>query len=306
MRLLGILGPTAVGKTDIGVCLAKQLNTEVISADSMQIYRGLNIGTAKVSFGEAQGIRHHMVDIIDPDKSFSSFEYAEHCGKIIDDMIGRNKVPLIVGGTGFYFDALLYPLNYTDEGKDNIRKQLNEELKIYGAQYLLDKLRQIDPVSAENIHPNNTVRLLRALEIFYATGVKKSDFKRLQTYAYPITLIVLYCDRQILYERINNRVDQMVKLGLIDEVEGLLKIYPPNSQCFSAIGYKEIFDYLKGESSLEQAIELIKQKTRNYAKRQLTFFKRFKNAVWLNVNIDKHETVKKILDIYRNEAQINE
>ncbi len=308
MQLLGILGPTAVGKTHIAICLAKQLNTEIISADSMQIYRGLNIGTAKITKKDAQGIFHHMVDIIDPDQTFSSFEYAKECNKIINNMTQKSKIPLIVGGTGFYFDALLYPISYTDEGKDEIRKQLKKELTTHGAHYLLNKLKRIDPISAQDIHPNNTVRLIRALEIYYATGCKKSDLIRPTKYAYPITLIVLNCGRQILYERINNRVDQMIKLGLVDEVKGLLKTYPPDSQCFSAIGYKEIFDYLKGESSLEQATELIKKKTRNYAKRQLTFFKRFKNAVWINTTdfADKQEIVNNILEIYQNEASTSE
>lgn len=285
-KILGILGATSVGKTAIAKILATKINSEIISADSMQIYKGLDIGTAKASKEEMNGLIQHMVDIINPDENFSSFDYGVLTGKKVEKLFSEKKVPIIVGGTGFYFDALLYPLSYTNENNAEIRKNLYDELNKYGINHLYSKLSEIDYESAKAIHPNNIVRVIRALEIYYSTGKKKSDFKISSTPKYPAKLYVLNTDRNLLYEKINNRVDKMIQLGLIEEVKSLINKYPQTCNCFQAIGYKEIISYLNQECSLDFAIEKIKQNTRNYAKRQLTYFSRFKNAKWIDVDTE--------------------
>lgn len=299
-RILGILGATSVGKTAVAKLIAKTIDAEIISADSMQIYKGLNIGTAKASKEEMNGLQQHMIDIIEPDENFSSFDYGVIAGKKVEEIFLANKTPIVVGGTGFYFDALLYPLSYTNKNNTEIRINLNKELNKYGIDYLYSKLLQIDPESAKTIHPNNVVRVIRALEIYYSTGKKKSDYKIPTESKYPAKLYVLNASRNLLYERINKRVDDMIRLGLVDEVKSLINKYPQNCNSFQAIGYKEIISYLNKECTLDFAIEKIKQNTRNYAKRQLTYFLRFKDAIWIDVNLENpYSTAQEILkDFY--------
>lgn len=301
-KILGIAGPTAVGKTEIAKIISKSIDGQIISADSMQIYKGLDIGTAKASVAEMDGLSQNLIDIIEPNQTFSSFDYGIAASECVENAFSTGRLPIVVGGTGFYFDALLYPLTYADENKNEIRAQLKELQNEKGEEYLYALLEQIDPDSAKNIHPNNVVRVMRALEIFYSTGRKKSEYVLPQNPKYENEIYVLSSPRDILYERINKRVDIMISCGLVNEVENLIKVYGKNCQCFSAIGYKEIIEYFDGKCTLDDAINAIKQGSRNYAKRQISYFKRFKNAKWIEVDpANPKNTADTILKDFFNE-----
>ena len=301
-KILGIAGPTAVGKTEIAKIISKSIDGQIISADSMQIYKGLDIGTAKASVAEMDGLSQNLIDIIEPNQTFSSFDYGIAASECVENAFSTGRLPIVVGGTGFYFDALLYPLTYADENKNEIRAQLKELQNEKGEEYLYALLEQIDPDSAKNIHPNNVVRVMRALEIFYSTGRKKSEYVLPKNPKYENEIYVLSLPRDILYERINKRVDIMISCGLVNEVENLIKVYGKNCQCFSAIGYKEIIEYFDGKCTLDDAIDAIKQGSRNYAKRQISYFKRFKNAKWIEVDpANPKNTADTILKDFFNE-----
>lgn len=301
-KILGIAGPTAVGKTEIAKIISKSIDGQIISADSMQIYKGLDIGTAKASVAKMDGLSQNLIDIIEPNQTFSSFDYGIAASECVENAFSTGRLPIVVGGTGFYFDALLYPLTYADENKNEIRAQLKELQNEKGEEYLYALLEQIDPDSAKNIHPNNVVRVMRALEIFYSTGKKKSEYVLPQKPKYENKIYVLNLPRDILYERINKRVDIMITCGLVNEVESLIKVYGKNCQCFSAIGYKEIIEYFDGKCTLGDAINAIKQGSRNYAKRQISYFKRFKNAKWIEVDpANPKNTADTILKDFFNE-----
>ena len=301
-KILGIAGPTAVGKTEIAKIISKSIDGQIISADSMQIYKGLDIGTAKASVAEMDGLSQNLIDIIEPNQTFSSFDYGIAASECVENAFSSGRLPIVVGGTGFYFDALLYPLTYADENKNEIRAQLKELQNEKGEEYLYALLEQIDPDSAKSIHPNNVVRVMRALEIFYSTGRKKSEYVLPQNPKYENEIYVLSSPRDILYERINKRVDIMISCGLVNEVENLIKVYGKNCQCFSAIGYKEIIEYFDGKCTLDDAINAIKQGSRNYAKRQISYFKRFKNAKWIEVDpANPENTANTILKDFFNE-----
>lgn len=301
-KILGIAGPTAVGKTEIAKIISKSIDGQIISADSMQIYKGLDIGTAKASVAEMDGLSQNLIDIIEPNQTFSSFDYGIAASECVENAFSTGRLPIVVGGTGFYFDALLYPLAYADENKNEIRAQLKELQNEKGEEYLYALLEQIDPDSAKSIHPNNVVRVMRALEIFYSTGKKKSEYVLPQNPKYENEIYVLSSPRDILYERINKRVDIMISCGLVNEVENLIKVYGKNCQCFSAIGYKEIIEYFDGKCTLDDAIDAIKQGSRNYAKRQISYFKRFKNAKWIDVDpANPENTANTILKDFFNE-----
>ena len=301
-KILGIAGPTAVGKTEIAKIISKSIDGQIISADSMQIYKGLDIGTAKASVAEMDGLSQNLIDIIEPNQTFSSFDYGIAASECVENAFSTGRLPIVVGGTGFYFDALLYPLTYADENKNEIRAQLKELQNEKGEEYLYALLEQIDPDSAKNIHPNNVVRVMRALEIFYSTGKKKSEYVLPQKPKYENKIYVLSSPRDILYERINKRVDIMISCGLVNEVENLIKVYGKNCQCFSAIGYKEIIEYFDGKCTLDDAIDAIKQGSRNYAKRQISYFKRFKSAKWIDVDpANPENTANTILKDFFNE-----
>ena len=301
-KILGIAGPTAVGKTEIAKIISKSIDGQIISADSMQIYKGLDIGTAKASVAEMDGLSQNLIDIIEPNQTFSSFDYGIAASECVENAFSSGRLPIVVGGTGFYFDALLYPLTYADENKNEIRAQLKELKNEKGEEYLYALLEQIDPDSAKSIHPNNVVRVMRALEIFYSTGRKKSEYVLQQNPKYENEIYVLSLPRDILYERINKRVDIMISCGLVNEVENLIKVYGKNCQCFSAIGYKEIIEYFDGKCTLDDAIDAIKQGSRNYAKRQISYFKRFKNAKWIEVDpANPKNTADTILKDFFNE-----
>lgn len=304
-----ILGPTASGKTDISINLAKQLNSEIINADCMQIYKELDIGTAKASIEEQDGIKHHLLDFVEPTKEFSVSEYRDLALPIIENLIKENKVPIIVGGTGFYVQSLLLDNNYGNSYKsEELRLQLKNLASEKGNMEVYNILKDIDPESAETIHPNDLKRVIRAIEIFKLSGHKKSELKRtmqtnMQNSIKPL-IIVLNRNRDELYNRINLRVDLMIKAGLVDEVKNLVSKYnlTIDNQCMQGIGYKEILDYINNIVDIDTAIENIKINTRHYAKRQLTWFRNQVNALWINLSeTSKDDAVKYIIDKFYND-----
>ncbi|MDE5655384.1 MAG: tRNA (adenosine(37)-N6)-dimethylallyltransferase MiaA [Clostridia bacterium] len=283
-KLILIVGATASGKSQVGVELAKKFNGEIISCDSMQIYEDMDIGTAKVTYEEMQGIPHHLIDVVNPTAEFSVGEYATMADKAISDIISRGKNPIVVGGTGLYVDGILYPMTFGGDKNIEIRNELERQLASYGKEYMLSMLGEIDPLDAQKIHPNNTKRVLRALEIYKTTGVCKSDLQeKTRDLKYEICMIALDVDRKVLYERIDARVDQMFKMGLLDEVKQLLsRGVGFENQSMQAIGYKEFKEYFNGSKTLEETKEIIKQNSRNYAKRQLTWFRKYDFAKWFD------------------------
>lgn len=276
---VGITGTTCVGKSAVAVELAKILNCEIISADSMQIYEGMDIGTAKISQAEMAGVKHHMLSFVQPNGDFSSFEYAEMASKIIDSL---PNPPIIAGGTGFYFDSLVYPPEFSGGDKER-RNQLKQLLEEKGLDYLVDYLRSLDEETCNQIDIKNPVRVVRAIEIA-ESGQKQSQGTYRNNPKYDAKIFVLQRDRQSLYQMIDQRVDVMVQEGLIDEVKALVRKYGYcQNSAFAAIGYKEIVQYLQGNCTLEQAIEQIKLNTRHYAKRQISYFKRMNVAKFVDV-----------------------
>lgn len=274
-KVIVICGPTASGKSDLAVKLAKEIDGEIISADSLYVYKGLDVGTAKPTKEEMCGIPHYLIDVVEPTKTFSVGDYKEIAKPILDDIISRKKVPIICGGTGFYINSLLFDISYGKiSGNIEIREKYKKMATEEGNEAVFNVLKSIDPISAAKLHFNDIKRVIRALEIAYS-GTKKSEindtFKPLYNYlAYSIDF-----DRDILYERINRRVDIMISNGLIEEVKGLISQgITIENQCMQGIGYKEIYSYLIGETSLDNAIDELKLNSRHYAKRQITFFKK--------------------------------
>lgn len=287
-RLLIIAGPTAVGKTDTGIILADKLNGEIISADSMQIYKNMNIGTAKPNLEERKGVMHHLIDIINPDENFSVAEFQRLAGGIIDDLISNKKLPIIVGGTGLYINSLIYDMDFTQFASNRkLRETLQKEAEKMGNEYIHNKLKKIDPNLADRIHPNNVRRVIRAIEVYHGTGDKMGDFSRdiVLNDEYEFFLAGLTRGRSELYDRINKRVDIMIEQGLIEEVRDLLNLgYSKDLISFKGLGYKEIIEYLEGRYDLNEAIRILKRNTRRYAKRQLTWFRRYESINWYNVS----------------------
>ncbi len=282
-----LTGPTAVGKTNLSINLAKKLNAEIISADSMQIYKYMDIGSAKVTNEEMQGIKHYLVDEVTPDYSFSVSEFQERAYNYIDDINNKGKKVLVTGGTGLYLNSLIYDMDFAKSDANNeIREKLRLELEEHGIDYMHNKLRELDNDAAERIHKNNTKRVIRAIEVCLS-GEKMNDFSNDLRFneKYKPIIIVLNREREHLYERINKRVDIMMESGLIDEVKTLLNMgYTKDMISMQGIGYKEIIKYLDGEYTLEEAIEIIKRDSRRYAKRQLTWFRRYSDAKWFNLD----------------------
>lgn len=288
-KIIVIVGPTAVGKTYVSVELAKKLNTEVVSADSMQIYKGMNIGTAKITEDEKKGIKHHMIDIINPDENYSVSDFKDKAEEIIDNILLNSNIPIIAGGSGLYVNSLIYDLDFGNAKSDEkIREYYNYYYKEHGEDKLYEKLQKIDPEAAEKIHKNNVKRVIRALEFYDITGFKFSEINtdiRKPSKKYECILIGLCMERKTLYERINQRVDKLVDEGLIEEVKSLLnKGYDKELVSMKGIGYKEIIDYLDGNMSLEEAINILKRNTRRFAKRQYTWFYRDDKVKWFEVN----------------------
>lgn len=282
--ILVLTGPTAVGKTEASVQLAKRCQGEIISADSMQVYRKMNIGTAKITESEMQGVPHHMIDIMEPDEEFNVFEFQKRAKQIIEDIQARGKLPILVGGTGFYIQAILKDVAFTQQKTDSsYRNHLEEEAKkIEGKIKLHNMLADIDPVSAQDIHPNNVKRVIRALEYYNDTGKPFSlhnEEQQKRTSPYNYLYAVLYMNRSILYDRIDKRVDKMMKQGLLEEVENLLCMgYSPSLVSMQGIGYKELVPVITEHRLLEQAVEELKKNTRHFAKRQMTWFRREKDV----------------------------
>lgn len=272
-----ILGPTASGKTAVAIELAKKLNGEIISADSMQIYKGMDIGTAKPSIEERQGIPHHLFDIAEPDETYSVAMFQQAAKACIEDIIIRGKVPIVAGGTGLYLNALTYDLDFTETSQDSA---FREELMQKDALMLYDMLSKQDAQAAMRIHPHDKKRIVRRLEILKNEGSAKDYVFRRPNEAYQFIMAGLTTDRAVLYERINRRVDGMVEQGLVEEVKALAQTYTNASTSMQAIGYKELLCYLQGNDTLESAVEKIKRNSRRYAKRQWIWFKRDDRIVW--------------------------
>lgn len=287
-KLLIITGPTAVGKTASSIGVAKALDGEIISADSMQIYIGMDIGTAKVTESEKEGIPHHLVDFIRPDQQFTVADYKENATKIITELNNAGKLPIVAGGTGLYINSLSYQLDFVDVPPDQaMREKLERVAEEEGNFRLLEILNEIDPIAARKYTENDVQRIVRAIEITRLSGKTYdqygSNFRR-PNERYDLLMYCLHMDRQRLYDRINKRVDIMIEEGLIDEVKGLMqKGYDRDLVSMKAIGYKEIMEYLNGESNYEDAVEKIKKLSRNYAKRQLTWFRRDDRIRWVDV-----------------------
>lgn len=298
--LIILTGPTAVGKTKTSIELAKALNGEIISADSMQIYKYMDIGSAKIRPEEMEGIRHYLVDELEPDEEFHVVRFQQMAKKALEKIYSNGRIPIVVGGTGFYIQALLYDIDFTQSNEDSSYRQKLEQLaKEKGAEHLHDMLGKVDPESAKVIHANNIKRIIRALEFFKQTGRKISEHneeERGKESPYDFHYFVLNDDRKRLYERIDRRIDRMLEDGLVAEVQSLKdRGYTRDMVSMQGLGYKEILDYLNGKCTLEEAIYILKRDTRHFAKRQLTWFRRERDVIWIDKQAYAYDE-KKILE----------
>ena len=311
--LIILTGPTAVGKTKASIGLAKALNGEIISADSMQVYKHMDIGSAKIRPEEMQGIKHYLIDELEPDEEFHVVRFQEMAKKALEEIYAKNKIPIVVGGTGFYIQALLYDIDFTENEEDTeYRKELEQLAAEKGADVLHDMLREVDPESAEAIHANNVKRVIRALEFHKQTGGKISEHneqERAKSSPYDFCYFVLNDERERLYERINLRIDQMLDDGLVEEVMSLKdQGYTKEMVSMQGLGYKEILDYLNGNCTLEEAIYILKRDTRHFAKRQLTWFRRERDVIWVSKNehnYDEDKILNVMLDHIKERTQIS-
>ncbi len=302
-KVIVIVGPTASGKTKLSIELAKSLNGEIISADSMQIYKYMDIGTAKPTIEEMQGIKHYLINEVLPSEEFNVVRFQELANKYIEEIIAKGKQPIIVGGTGLYISSLIDNINFSESECDwELREALKKEAEEHGPQYIHDKLKLVDEQAANNIHPNNVKRVIRALEVYYQTQKPISyhnEMSRQEPSKYNFLLIGLTMDRQLLYERIDKRVDIMLQNGLIEEVKNLIKLgFADSIISMQGIGYKEILSYINNETTLEEAVEIIKRDSRRYAKRQITWFKRIKEIKWFSIDNygNTHNIVEDVID----------
>lgn len=287
--LIILTGPTAVGKTDLSIQLAKAVNGEIISADSMQVYKEMNIGSAKIQPEEMKGVPHYLVDEIEPEEEFNVVRFQTMAKNAMKTIYQKGKIPVIVGGTGFYIQALLYDIDFTDTTEDfDYRRELEQLAQEKGNEFLHEMLRKVDPKAAQEIHENNRKRVIRALEYYRDTGKqisKHNEQQRQNESPYQFAYFVLNRDRRELYRRIDQRVDQMMKQGLLEEVKRLKERgCTSNMVSMKGLGYKELLDYLNGMNSLEEAVRIIKRDTRHFAKRQLTWFKREKEVDWIELD----------------------
>ena len=287
--LIILTGPTAVGKTELSIQLAKAVNGEIISADSMQIYKEMNIGSAKIQPEEMKGVSHYLVDEIEPEEEFNVVRFQTMAKNAMKTIYQKGKIPVIVGGTGFYIQALLYDIDFTDTTEDfDYRRELEQLAQEKGNEFLHEMLRKVDPKAAQEIHENNRKRVIRALEYYRDTGKqisKHNEQQRQNESPYQFAYFVLNRDRRELYRRIDQRVDQMMKQGLLEEVKRLKERgCTSNMVSMKGLGYKELLDYLNGMNSLEEAVRIIKRDTRHFAKRQLTWFKREKEVDWIELD----------------------
>ena len=299
-KVIVICGPTASGKTALSIELAKKINGEMISADSMQIYKDMDIGTAKPTLEEMQGIKHYLLDFVSPNERYSVAQYKQDAKKAIKEILQKGKTPIIVGGTGLYVDSLIYEIEYNDIKLDmNYRKELEEIAEQEGLETLYNKALEIDPKAMEKISKNDKKRILRVLEIFKATGKTKTEQEiesRQKPVEYDYKVFAINWEREKLYQRINKRVDIMIEQGLIEEVKSILKKYNEFPTAMQGLGYKEVVDYLNGNYTKEEMIEKIKMETRRYAKRQLTWFRKNKQTIWLEGTNDIQNNINIILE----------
>ena len=294
-KVVVICGPTASGKTALSIELAKRINGEIISSDSMQIYKDMDIGTAKPTKEEMQGIKHYLVDFVEPNKRYSVADFKKDAEKAIEEILENGKVPIIVGGTGLYVDSLIYGIEYQDiKFDEQYRKELENRVEQEGLESLYNEAKKIDPQAMEKISSNDQKRILRVLEIYKATGKNKTEQEaesRKNGVKYDYKVFAINMDREKLYERINKRVDIMIEQGLIQEVQDLLKKYDEFPTAMQGLGYKEVVEYLQGNISKEEMIDKVKMETRRYAKRQITWFKKNKQTIWIGP-----QDLQKILD----------
>jgi tRNA dimethylallyltransferase len=296
-----IAGPTASGKTRISIQLAKEINGEIVSADSMQVYKYMDIGTAKPDSEEMSGIKHYLISEVYPDEEFSVARYRELALKYISEILEKGKKPIVVGGTGLYINSLIYNINFSETVSDwELRKRLEKEAEEKGNKHIHNILKQIDPHAASKIHENDLKRIIRAIEVYTHTGRPITFHQEMSRHAppkYNFVIIGLNMDRQVLYDRIDRRVDKMLEKGLIDEVRELKRLgYGMKTIPMQGLGYKEMLAYLRGELTYQEAVNLLKRGTRRYAKRQLTWFRRIENLMWVNVDKfkDDSEIIKNI------------
>lgn len=284
--LVILTGPTAVGKTALSIMLAKAIGGEIISADSMQVYRYMDIGTAKIKPEETEGVPHHLIDVLNPTEDFNVTAFQTMAKQAINEIYSRGRIPIVTGGTGFYIQSLLYDISFEETEVSSYREELTAYYEAYGAHALHEELKKVDPVSYEEIHENNVKRVIRALEFYHDTGYPISGHNKAQRQKespYNFEYFVLNDDREVLYRRIEKRIDTMIEQGLIEEVQSLLDYgCQPDMVSMQGLGYKEIISYLNGECSLEEAVYILKRDTRHFAKRQLTWFRREKEVTWID------------------------
>lgn len=308
-KLIILTGPTAAGKTKLSIALAQSVNGEIISADSMQVYRHMNIGSAKIRTEEMQGIKHYLVDILEPSEDFNIVLFQKYAKNSINEILSKGKIPIIVGGTGFYIQSVLYDINFEENvSETSVRKELEEIARQKGNAFLHDMLKECDEAAAEQIHENNVRRVIRAIEFYRQTGKKISehnDIERRKEAVYDSRYFVLTDNRKRLYENIDLRVDRMIKDGLVDEVKKLINMgCKRDSTAMQGLGYKEIISYLEGEITLDEAIYIIKRDTRHFAKRQLTWFRRERDVIWVEKDkfaYDEEKMLNYMLGEIKNE-----
>lgn len=300
-KVIVICGPTASGKTSLSISLAKKINGEIVSCDSMQIYKEMDIGSAKPTVEEMQEIKHYLVDFVSPEKRYSVSEYKEDASKAIEEIINKGKTPIIVGGTGLYLNSLIYNIQYNEMEVDlNYRRELEKEAEEYGLEVLYNRAKEIDPEAMEKVSANDKKRITRVLEIYNATGRNKTELEKKSRKEVPYNYLIfgINMERSILYDRINKRVDIMLEQGLIEEVKNLINKYSNMLTAMQGLGYKEVKEFLDGNISKEEMIEKIKMETRRYAKRQITWFKRIENIIWLDGLNKTEENVNSIMEVY--------
>lgn len=300
--LVIMAGPTAVGKTDLSIQLAKRIGGAIISADSMQVYKYMDIGSAKVMPEEMEGVRHYLIDELDPSDEFNIVRFQQMAKEALNEIYTNGQIPIVAGGTGFYIQALLYDIDFTHQDSDEaFRKKMADFAAEHGAEALHEKLKEIDPVSYETIHANNTKRVIRALEYYYLTGQPISahnEQEHKKKSPYNFAYFVLTDDRAHLYERIDRRVDLMMEKGLVDEVKKLYDMgYHKDMVSMQGLGYKELLSYLDGECTLDEAVYIIKRETRHFAKRQLTWFRRERDVIWLDKEAYKYNDEQILADM---------
>lgn len=307
-KMIILTGPTAVGKTALSVKLAKKIDGEIISCDSMQVYKRMDIGSAKVSKEEMDGVKHHLIDILEPDEEFNVYVFKQYAKEALNEIYANNHIPILVGGTGFYIQALLYDIDFKEEDNSVIRKELENEASLNGSAYMYEKLVAVDPDYAKTLHPNNVKKIIRALEYISLNGQLFSEHNNVEKSKkspYDFRYFVLNDERQRLYNNIELRVDKMIDMGLVDEVRALYDNgYTKNMVSMQGLGYKELFDYFDGLCTLDEAIYNIKIRTRHFAKRQLTWFRGQEDVIFVNKQdylYDDEKILEYMLEVISNE-----